>query len=63
MIENGKLVKTLTEMVTLFFQGIIQAFAQENHEETRLGHLLPWLRVEHSTFQMQINILVWYLKV
>jgi hypothetical protein len=58
MIENGKLIKTLTEIVTLFSQGIIQAVAQENHEENRLGHLVPWLRVEDCTFQMQINIYI-----
>jgi len=46
MIENGKLVKTLTEMVTSFFQGIVKAVAQENREETRSGHSVPRLRVE-----------------
>ena len=56
MIQNGQLVKTLTEMVTSFFQAV----AQENREETQLGHLLPRLRVGHTTFQTQIYIYIWF---
>ena len=67
MMMMMKLVKTLTDMVTSFFQGIIQAVAQENQEETRLCHLVPWLR-ELSTVPFKCKSIFtydlnWYLKV